>query len=72
MPANDYVVIASDPFAREDLIRETEATHRGCDWCGSTRKSGRLFRYGSCSPMGRTSWFSRLFCSVSCFRTYTS
>ena len=61
--------INRDPFAREELHRETvEAS--GCDWCGQRRRSGRLFRYIVESDGGRSSPIRGEFCSVMCMRSY--
>lgn len=63
-------LISRDPFAREELHRETVQTEETCDWCGCRRSSGRLFAYCVESDSGRR-WQTRgLFCSVSCYRAY--
>ena len=75
--------IAHDPFARASLMRETHYRMDGttCAWCGGVSKarSGyapRLFHYFWEDDSGRKPFFSQprnneLFCSVSCFRTYS-
>lgn len=79
--STNYVQINHDPFAREDLIRETvhllELTGPTCAWCGGAgmHLSGderRLFRYGIETDSGRISWQNELFCSVDCMRIYHS
>jgi hypothetical protein len=52
-----------------DQIRETVTTKKTCQWCGQNSK-GKLYRYGTLSPMLRQDWDTHLFCSVGCFRTY--
>ena len=54
-----------------DEIRETIHTKKTCVWCGQNHK-GKLYRYGTLSPMLVQSWQDKLFCSVSCMRTYHS
>ncbi len=75
--------IARDPFARASLMRETirvQEDGQTCTWCGNVSHprasvSRRLFRYfwEDDSGRGQTGHnIDKLFCSVSCFRTYTS
>ena len=73
--------IARDPFGRASLMREiTRVQEDGptCTWCGSVNRpassvSRRLFSYYWESDDGRSEHGNlNLFCSVSCFRTYTS
>jgi len=68
----DYVEICHSPFARQTLVRELVKTDRTCNWCGRTRKSGKLFRYGheQDDRPGAISWETALFCSLECKRTY--
>jgi hypothetical protein len=71
--------ISRDPFAREELHRETlhESTMgkgRTCDWCGSTShdkaKRPILYSYRIEYDDGRVSQIPGLFCSVECMRAY--
>jgi hypothetical protein len=64
-------ILSRDPFAREDVIRETVETDFSCEWCGSRKNNRRLFRYGvwTDSP-DKKHWQSKLFCSVGCMRSY--
>ena len=70
--SNDFVSVSRDPFAREDIVRETVETSNTCDWCGNTRRGGRLFHYGieRDDRPGRVDWQSGLFCSIICMRIY--
>jgi hypothetical protein len=63
-------LISRDPFAREELHRESVSTTCTCDVCGSTRKGGKLFRYFVEEDQGRTNPIKGLFCSVGCMRIY--
>jgi len=66
--------VSRDPFAREELHREKVKTSKGCDWCGQTRKGGKLFAY-HIEPDGilcRKNPIKGLFCSVGCMRAYHS
>ncbi len=62
--------ISRDPFARSELHRRTATTSTGCNWCGPTRKSGKLFRYETQTDGGKTHRHKGLFCSRSCHDTY--
>ena len=76
--------IARDSFGRASLMREMVSPAVGCEWCGGSSRAGmtsRLFRYfweqDSIYGFKRGNRVdlpsgSKLFCSVSCFRTYTS
>ena len=76
--------IARDPFSRASLMRETISNAVGCEWCGGssrTNRTSRLFRYfwerDSIYGFRRGNRVDlpsaeKLFCSVSCFRIYTS
>ena len=70
--SNDFVSVSRDPFAREDIVRETVETSGSCKWCGNTRRGGKLFHYGvqPDSINGRVNWIDGLFCGISCMRTY--
>lgn len=70
-------LVSRDPFARQELHRETHpvpANHGGCNFCGQLRQSRRgttsLFKYSVESDTGRTHWIDGLYCSVSCLRAY--
>jgi len=73
-------LVSRDPFAREELHRETvkpkpqERYHGlfGCAWCGGINARGTLYRYRVETDGGRVHPDSRLFCSVSCYRSYHS
>ena len=66
------MLVSRDPFARQELHRATVTPYHksGCDWCGQTRKGGKLFRYSYESDGGRKFATKGEFCSVSCFRSY--
>ena len=70
--SNDFVSVSRDPFAREDIVRETVETSNTCDWCGNMRRGGKLFRYGiqPDSINGRVNWIDGLFCNIGCMRSY--
>ncbi len=67
------MLITRDPFARVELHRETVkrvyvSTNRFvCAWCGQPAKY--CYRYEADS--GRSADWSRPFCGVDCFRSYT-
>lgn len=71
-------LISRDPFAREELHRETvrpkmlEAYYGtyGCAWCGGTNAAGTLYRYRVETDGGREHVDDRTFCSVACRRTF--
>ncbi len=65
-----YTTVNRDPFARVSLVRETVKTADSCDWCGSTRKSGKLFAYGTDTDGGRLFKHPGKFCSKSCHDAY--
>lgn len=62
--------ISRDPFARTTLLREVVPTPKSCDFCGSKRKSGKLFRYSVESDGGSRNSIRGLFCSKSCMEAY--
>lgn len=67
------VSISRDPFAREEIVRETVETTSTCKWCGQHRRGGtKLFRYGiqPDSISGRINWIDGDFCSIGCMRNY--
>ena len=66
------VTISRDPFAREELVRQTVASQSGCDWCGQHRKGGKLFQYGTDRDDRpyRPNWHKGLFCSKPCHDDY--
>ncbi len=65
--------ISRNPFAREELHREAvPANGHTCSWCGTERKSGRLFQYSIQADSGRSGKLNKLFCGVSCMRSYHS
>jgi hypothetical protein len=74
----DFVQLSRDPFARQDIIRSSEALdehgqHSGCAWCGNFRARGEkmLFRYGVWPDSGHSYWHSKAFCSKSCYDSYS-
>lgn len=65
------VMISRDPFARQELHRETVATTEGCSWCGNKPRSGKkLFRYLTETDSGRKSPHKGLFCGKDCHDAY--
>ncbi len=66
------VIINRDPFARSSTVREVTDEQAECSWCGGTRRSGRLFRYGTelDSLNGRINWHRGEFCSKQCHDSY--
>lgn len=65
-------LVMRDSFAREELHRTTVETTDTCDWCGATRKSGRLYEYSSVRDdrPSRPATLRGVFCSAACFRSY--
>jgi len=66
-------LISRDPFARQELHRETtEAMGVTCSWCDGVAKGGKLFVYrlerDGIRPNRRT--LNGSFCSKSCFTAY--
>lgn len=72
--------VSRDPFAREEIHRQTVRPFRvngiaaktGCKWCGNTNAKGNLFQYRVESDGGRKSEIPGLFCSIGCMRIYHS
>lgn len=67
------VQINRDPFARSSTVRRLVPTDRGCSNCGSKRKSGKLFEYGSQRDSVSsiyTSYHKGLFCDKECHDSY--
>jgi len=75
--------IARDPFARTTLMREAVSPAVGCEWCGGSSRAGRTARlfhyfweqdsiYTKRGNRVNLDSATKLFCSVSCFRAYTS
>lgn len=62
--------INRDPFARQELHRETVETTETCLWCGQTRRGGKLFQYSTEDDGGRTHIHPGLFCSKTCHDSY--
>lgn len=64
--------ISRNPFAREELHRESVKTTESCNWCGNRRKSGKLFRYyiNPDSLYNRRNTIKGLFCCIGCMRAY--
>lgn len=64
-------LIYRDPFARQELHRETVNTPAGCTWCGQQRKNRKsLFVYYTETDSGHIYYFAGKFCSIGCFRSY--
>lgn len=65
-------LINRDPFAREEIHRETIETNESCKFCGNTRKSGKLFWYYILRDRinNRRANIGGFFCSISCMRAY--
>lgn len=71
------VTINRDPFARTELERNTVPAPQAillgtCKWCGQLNKAGGLFQYRLVEDGGRHGNWSAGFCSVNCYRTFTS
>ena len=62
--------ISRDSFARTELHRVAIETSQSCQFCGNRRKGGKLFQYQTHSDGGRVSIAPKLFCSISCMRSY--
>ena len=61
--------ISRDPFARQELHRETVEPGyvvKGCAWCGGLNAHGKLYRYRIETDGGRSHSDDRVFCSVGC------
>jgi hypothetical protein len=58
--------LSRDPFAGSEQHRRTATTSTGCNRCGGTRKSGRLFSDETQTDGGRTQQHKGLFCSGAC------
>jgi hypothetical protein len=68
-------LISRDPFARQELHRETiGAMGVTCSWCGGSRPNDRLYVYyierDGIRPNRHT--LNGSFCSISCCRSYHS
>ena len=68
-----YSALQRDPFARATLMRETDsATRDTCAFCG---QSPAKYRYGWDSDGNPRAWRAsgrHQFCSVGCWRSFTS
>ena len=70
--------IERNSFARATLVKDPvhldEITGPTCSWCGNAGKvtqSGRtLYHIGWIGDTGRQGFKTKLYCSVSCYRTY--
>jgi len=64
------VQISHDGFARQSISRECVETKETCSWCGSKRKTGKLFQYSVEKDDGaRSDTINGLFCSMPCMKT---
>jgi len=64
------VQISHDGFARQPISRECVETKETCSWCGSKRKTGKLFQYSVEKDDGASSNpINGLFCSMPCMKT---
>ena len=64
-------MVRRDPFAREELHREEQASRPGgCDWCGGENGRGNLYRFSVETDGGRTRALAGLFCSVGCLESF--
>ena len=61
-------LMSRDPFAREELHRDT--TEGECSWCGGTNARGKVYRYHIETDGGREVPLPGLFCSESCRKSY--
>jgi len=63
-------VLKRDPFAREELCRQPSGIAVSCAWCGNAPGRFTYAWVGDAQHSSRAFW-SRPFCSVSCYRDYT-
>jgi hypothetical protein len=63
-------LINRDPFAREELHRESVVIDIGCSWCGQKRGDKRLYRYFTEQDSGRRSVHRGFFCNIECHNSY--
>lgn len=64
-------LVRRDPFAREELHRETvPAQPDGCCWCGGTNARGRVYVYRVETDSGRAHPIGGRFCSEGCRRSF--
>ena len=66
----NIVPIVRDGFARTEVERVVENTLK-CDWCGGERAKGGAFRYRIAPDAGKPGAWSRPFCSIGCWRSYS-
>ena len=67
---NKRTQINRDPFSRASLMREKTGKHEPCKWCG--QMGDYFYGWESDSIGSRPANMDGPFCSVSCYRTYTS
>ena len=72
-------LISRDSFARSEIHREIVDKSINpyfdkltCDWCGSSRKSGNLFKYLTETDGGSRHYHKGKFCSKSCHDSHNS
>lgn len=66
-------LINRDPFAREELHRETiDANGVTCSWCGQPRNDKKLYVYYVEHDAGRRRTLNGQFCSIGCLHDYHS
>jgi hypothetical protein len=64
MSSPDFIQLARDPFAREDVVRRSVQTFGSCTWCGGFRmRAGKalrhLFQYGIWRDAGKPNFEER-------------
>lgn len=72
--------LSRDSFARQSLCRAVfrrifdYSPSNGCVWCGSQpSKHHPLYCYGvDADDRPHVRWYQKAFCSVGCYRAYTS
>ncbi len=71
-------LVRRDPFAREELHRQTvrvltdHTVQEGCAWCGGLNGHGGLYVYRVETDGGRSLAVKGAFCSESCRQAYQS
>ena len=63
--------VKRDPFARQELKRETHTDGRSCAWCGQRKR--RMYTYETVTDGGTHCGLAdpeKVFCDLGCFETY--